>query len=173
MTGLKIKFNQHFRQHKVQLVGQCMLATLIVLLTLVALNMFSNQIVIASIGSTAFTVFTMPHRRFTRPRFIIGGYVVGILVGLVCFWLMEVLSINDYLRLTTYYDEFFGAVAVGMSIFIMVMFNVEHPPATALALGMIINTWTIYTLVTTVLAVMLILLCQYVLRHYLIDLVKS
>nr|NKB47694.1 hypothetical protein [Legionellales bacterium] len=76
-----IRLNQNFKQHKAQFFWQCSLVTLIVLLTLFSLNMLSNQIVIVSIGATAFTVFTMPHRRFTQRRFILGGYLVGIGVG--------------------------------------------------------------------------------------------
>nr|NKB47258.1 hypothetical protein [Legionellales bacterium] len=92
--------------------------------------------------------------------------------GLICFGLMELLAINDSLRLTSHYDELFGALAVGMSIFIMVIFNVEHPPATALALALIINSWTVYSLVVTMLAIIMILFARYMLRHYLVDLVR-
>jgi CBS-domain-containing membrane protein len=41
----------------------------------------------------------------------------------------------------------FGAMAVGLAIFVMVITGTAHPPAAGLALGLILNEWSPLTIV--------------------------
>jgi CBS-domain-containing membrane protein len=61
---------------------QSFLATLSVFTVLYFLSM-QNVVIIASIGATAFIVFTMPDNITAQPRNVIGGQLVGLFFGFV------------------------------------------------------------------------------------------
>lgn len=98
----------------------------IVLFTVLLLLSFEHAVVIASIGSTAFIVFTMPRSITAQPGRVIGGHLVGLVAGSLCALIPQpsmIISVFVY------------SLAVGISILLMVALDVEHPPASGTALG--------------------------------------
>jgi len=76
---------------------------------------------------------------------MIGGYVVGIFSG--C--LMSILF--TAMNLTSSFGAHAGmivcgALATSLAMFLMVVTRTEHPPAAALALGLVLNEWSLLTL---------------------------
>jgi len=163
-------YDSKFKHNKLKYVAQCMLATLSILATLMALNVIENTVVIAAIGSTSFIVFAMPFKQQAAPKFILGGYFIGISVGTICYFLTQVLVIQELYFIQGYFDEFFGALAVGLSIFLMVITDTEHPPAAGLALGLVINEWSIRTVTVTCFAISILIFMRYLFRDKLINL---
>ena len=92
---------------------------MIIFCVLMTLNLVSSDLVIASIASSAFVVFSMPHKVRSQSRYIIGGYCVGLFVGLITYS-FSLLFAENYPLLQHFRDEIFGALAVGISIFLMV-----------------------------------------------------
>ena len=132
-------FDEKFRGNKARYILQCILATLSVLIVLLSLDAMANAAIIAALGASFFIAFTMPEAQVSRPRFLIGGYLVGIAVGSLCHYLSSVpllmqLPISQNLSYAV-----FGAISVGLAIFVMVITNTEHPPAASLALGLVLN----------------------------------
>jgi CBS-domain-containing membrane protein len=130
--GLRI-LDEGFKRHRARYVLQCLLATLVVFVVLLLLDTMSNTTTIAALGASSFIVFTMPHSQISRPRFLIGGYLVGMTAGCLCRGLCLVSA------LTRPSNALFGAIAVGLAIFLMVVTDTEHPPAAGLALGFVLN----------------------------------
>lgn len=64
-----------------------------------------------------------------------------------------------------------GAIAIGLSMFLMVIFNFEHPPATALALGLVTEGYDIRTIIIVFMISGILLLVRRLFRHWLIDLI--
>ncbi|MBN2017565.1 MAG: HPP family protein [Candidatus Cloacimonetes bacterium] len=127
----KTELAQHWKNY----LFQSLFATVSVFLILIILK-FSNAIVIASIGATVFIVFAMPNSVSARPRSIIGGHLTGLLVG----------SLISLIPFSSFYIEILIlAASVGISMFIMVMIDCEHPPAcgTALGIALIGFSWEI------------------------------
>ncbi len=54
--------------------------------------LYNNPIVIASIGATAFIVFSMPNSITAQPRRIIGGHLVGFILG-SCFGVFPFMNV--------------------------------------------------------------------------------
>lgn len=161
-------FDEKFCRNKLRYIGQCLLATLSILLVLLALGVMSNAVVAASLGATAFIAFTMPHRQVCRPRYVLGGYLVGVAAGLACHglagaaWPAILSGVEPKL--------IFGALAVGLAIFAMVVTNTEHPPAAALALGLVLRGASVTIVVVSLAGVAGMLLVQRALKRFLIDL---
>ena len=63
------------------------------------------------------------------------------------------------------------SLAVGASLFIMVVTNTEHPPAAGVAVGTAIADFQVEVMVTVVLGATLLALGRYVLRKWLKSLV--
>ena len=162
-------FDKKFYQNKGKYITQCVFTTVAILMTLLALNVMPNAVVLAAIGATTFIVFSLPHKESSRTRYIVGGYIIGILVGSLCHVFEHNLFPHHYLH--SYYDEIFGAIAVGLSMFFMVILNLEHPPAAGIALGMVLYSWSLTAVAVTIFAISILLYLRYLMRDSLIDLI--
>ncbi len=148
---------------------QCALASLVVLLLLVLLDAVTQTVLIASLGASAFIAFAVPRSLNSAPRNLIGGYLVGMVMGVAMSGLYHVLaplnlSVSSILMIVC------GAVATGMAMFAMVLTRTEHPPAAALALGLVFNEWDATTVVVILLAIIALSAFKQVARPVLRDL---
>jgi CBS-domain-containing membrane protein len=164
--------DQKFRSNKGRYIFQTSLATSSVLLILAALNTISNVAVIAALGASSFIVFCFPHAQVSRPRFLIGGYLIGIVVGSICYWLSRRLPLSAPMNLIPEFSYVvFGAAAVGLSIFLMVVTNAEHPPAASLALGFVrLDEWQLLAVAVVLAGVLGLSLAKKLLKPVLINL---
>lgn len=130
--------------------GQCLLATVTIFVVLLVLDSVTQTVLVASLGASAFIAFTMPHIEASRPRYLLGGYAVGTLSGCVFAVFSGVVTTAVE---TTYGGSHpavalgIAALATGTAIFLMVILDMEHPPAAALALGYTLNEWDAVTIV--------------------------
>jgi len=108
---------------------QSLLATVVVFIVLLLLTA-EHAVVIASIGATAFIVFTMPRNITAKPRRVIGGHLIGLLSGSLCALIPQP---------SIFYSIIAYSLAVGIAIFLMVALDVEHPPSGGTALGIAIT----------------------------------
>ncbi|MEF8879880.1 MAG: HPP family protein [Candidatus Thermoplasmatota archaeon] len=160
----KIKiFDEKFKDNKSKFVFQCILATLTILAVLLFLDILTEIAIITSLGASTMIAFTMPHKYTAASRRIIGGYIVGTVTGLVFYYL-------TFFVPTELDIIVFAAIAVGFSIFIMTMINVEHAPAAGVALGLVIQNWNHMTIIYIVAAVLWMVIVKTLLRNWMIDL---
>lgn len=148
---------------------QCGLATLTILIVLLFLDVVENTAIIATLGASAFIVFTMPKSYSSGRRPLIGGYLVGIAVGCSCHFLSEFPLIASILTTAKMADVVFGSLAVGIAIFIMTVTNTEHPPAAGMALGLVLNQWDYMTILFILGAILLLAATKKALKPVLID----
>ncbi|MFH1847723.1 MAG: HPP family protein [Candidatus Omnitrophota bacterium] len=138
-------FDKKFRGNITGYVLQCCLATLAILVILIFLNIIKYPAIVASLGASCFIAFTMPHTRASKPRALIGGYMVGVIAGTICHFISEasltVQILHDY-KMT---HIALAALSVGLAMFIMVITDTEHAPAAGLALGLVLNEWDLYS----------------------------
>ena len=170
MIKVKDLFDKKFLDNKTRYIIQCLGATFSIMAILTFLNVFTQTALIASLGTSTFIVFAMPSAYSAQPRGIVGGYSVGLVIGSV-FGLMARSPYIASLPLPLVLEyTFFSSMAVGLTIFIMVITNTEHPPAAGLALGLVLNSWDITTLASVLIAVLLLAGLKVFLAPYLIDL---
>lgn len=160
-------FDPKFRRQWHRYLGQCGLATVASVVLLLVFEGIAGDIVIASLGASIFIAFTMPHRRVSSPRFMIGGYVVGAAAGTAAYWLSQV-GWSDPVVVRA--DVVFGALAIGLAIVLMVVTNTEHPPAASVALGLAGEEWSLPALAGVMVGIVLLTLVKRAMRRMLIDL---
>ncbi|MFC1902035.1 HPP family protein [Chloroflexota bacterium] len=139
---------------------QSLLATVMVFIVLLLLTV-ENAVVIASIGATAFIVFTMPRSITAKPRRVIGGHLVGLLAGSLCALIPHSTTLSS---ITVF------ALAVGISICLMVALDVEHPPASGTALGVAITGFSPGVMVTIITSSLVLSLAHHFSKKFLRDL---
>lgn len=149
---------------------QCFLATATVVAVLLILDYTRQAAIVASIGASAFIVFTSPSSQPARFRSLIGGYTVGMIAGIACTFLGR--SIDPLAPCGWMGSPIvMGGVAVGLSIFLMVLTDTEHPPAAAIALALVINRWNGVSLMVIGIAIGMLVLVRYTFKNHLRDLI--
>ena len=123
---------------------QSMIATGICCIMLISLGVIPEAIV-ASLGASTFIVFVAPDTRSAKPRGLLGGQLIGTGAGLICWlpleWGLLTNTVSPRIEIAI-----FGSIAVGLAIFLMVIIDMEHPPAAGTALSLVMAKWTIYTI---------------------------
>jgi CBS-domain-containing membrane protein len=111
----------------------------------------------------------MPQRPISEPRRLVGGYVVGIIVGVLIHNLADIFDAH-YLfdRAMT---VFAGGLAVCLAVFLMTLTDTEHAPATSIALGLVINQWTFKTIGLILVGIVIISAIQRLLKPRMMDLI--
>jgi len=140
---------------------QSFLATLTIFIVLLFLSI-EHAVIIASIGATAFIVFAMPKSITAKPRNVIGGHLVGFLSGFLC----ALIPHPSFL-----YSILIYSFAVGLSIFVMVVTDTEHPPASGTALGIAITGFDLNAAIAVITSAIMLSLAHHFFKPYLRDLV--
>ncbi len=155
--------DDNFLQNKWKYIWQCVIVTFFVGIILVVFDFVVKLAIVTSLGATCFIVFTIPHRNSSKTVFILGGYTVGAVVGSIC---AIITSFTPGIPLSLW-----GAVAIGLSMFLMVVFNFEHPPAAALSLGIVFGGFNIGTIISVYSIAIMFLVVRKLLGKWLIDLI--
>lgn len=150
---------------------QSVMATLAILVILLFLDVIEHTALIATLGSSTFLVFTRPSAYSAHARPLIGGYIIGLGVGALFYYLSLFpgwlsLPLSEH---TVYI--IYAALAVGLAIFLMVITDTEHPPAAGAALGLVLNTWGFKTLMFMLAAVLSLAVLRRALQRFMVDLV--
>ena len=84
--------------------------------------------IVVAIASTVFTVFIIPNSVAATPRKVIGGHVVAVIVGSVLYAILNIPPMDAVANDSGYIIDAIAALSVGLSIFLMVVTDTEHPP---------------------------------------------
>jgi CBS-domain-containing membrane protein len=143
---------------------QSLLATAVIFLIILLFNA-DNNILIASLGATTFIVFAMPNSITANPRNLIGGYLLGVLSGVLFLPIQRCVFIDPLVCHSMVY-----ALAVGLSIFIMVITDTEHPPASGISLSIAMTGFEFSVIGTVIASAVALSLCHTLLKNKLHDL---
>lgn len=139
--------NDKPRVSKTLIAVQSLLAIIAISIILVFVESLTHTAVVIALGASTFIVFAMPRSVVAQPRRLIGGHVMGLVSGLLCYYL---LFVTPFGRLGQNREEIFwfaGALSVGLSIFLMAVTGTGHPPAASTALAFVVQQWSYQTVV--------------------------
>jgi len=158
--------DQNFKNNPRPYLFQSACASLYILLILLVLDTRQNAAIIASVGASVFLVFTTPRQYYACPKALVGGYLVGIILGVFFSWFSRSDMFSATLSLNIRHI-ICGAAAVGISIFLMVITDTEHPPAAGMALSLVLSQWTPATLAFIIGAVVFLSIIKKILNPFL------
>jgi hypothetical protein len=156
LSSVVIEFKNSWKYY----IYQSSIAAMVVLIVFLFLTE-NHAVIVASIGSTAFIVFAMPRSITVEPRRIIGGHMIGVFSGSLFAFIPQ---------LSLFPSAVIFALAVGISIFLMVSTNTDHPPASGTALGIAMGGLTFGVVSAVLLSAVILALSHYFLKAYLRDL---
>lgn len=148
--------DKKFKHNVPRYLLQCALATLIIAIVLVFLDVLTHTATVAALGASSFIAFTMPAYDVSKPRYMIGGYLVGMSTGCFCHFLSLSPWVASLLVSPRTSSVVCSALSVGLAIFLMVVTDTEHAPATSVALGLTLEKWDYLTLVFVLCGIILI-----------------
>ncbi len=155
----------HARENIRPFVFQTLLATEVVVLSMLFLNFFLTEVMVAAIGSTAFVIFTLPRSHASSFRRVVLSHAIcGAMGGLAAqvFLLGLPPLFESALR---------GGLAVGISIFLMTVTDTEHPPAAGTALGFALEGFNLSAYIYVVAMSLILMGFKRVLKPYLRNLI--
>jgi len=158
LTRIRRRFRSLWKNYLIQ----SLLATLVVAIVFTVLSI-EHVVIIASLGSTAFIIFTMPRSNTANPRRVIGGHVIG----LVCGSLLSLIPHTTLLPLSI----MVYSLAVGLSMVLMVALDFEHPPASGTALGIAITGFSPQLMLTVLTGSIVLSIAHVFLKKHIKDLV--
>ena len=151
-------------KHKLRVhVLQSAAAGLFILIMFLAVNYFQNNLAVTSLGASAFIAFSFPSANSSRPRLLIGGYIVGVIIGILCAGLTTLL--DGIPPFPAYIPA--CALAVFVSMLLMTVLNFEHPPAAALAVAITIDSRPVAKGVAGLICIILLCVVKELLKKYL------
>lgn len=167
---MTLDIDRHFRRDDIKRYAmQCGLAGVVVFVLLLVLDAVTQTVLIAALGASAFIAFAVPRSLHSGPRSMIGGYVIGILAGSLMATLNTLINApaaTDHAVMVV-----FGAIAISLAMFTMVVTRTEHPPAAALALGLVLNEWNLLTLFVVLCGVIGLSIIKQLVLPALLDLI--
>jgi len=100
----------------------------------------------------------MPGSIAAQPRSVIGGHLIGLLSGALFTLVPQSLILHPIV---------IYSIAVGVSIFLMVAADTEHPPASGTALGVAMIGFSPSVLIAVVASATLMSLAHHFLKRYM------
>jgi CBS-domain-containing membrane protein len=130
-----------------------------------------NRVIVASLGASFVHCVYHAARAYVEAAVPYRGYVIGIFSAWICSSLSFLLVGNQqFIAFHISCHIFFGALAVGLSVFLMVVTNSEHPPAAALALGLVMDGCPPVSIVVSLTGIITLCLIKAALKRYMINL---
>lgn len=167
---MALDFDRHLRRSNIRRYAlQCGLAGFVVLILLLVLDAVTQTVLIAALGASTFIAFAVPRSLHSAPRNLVGGYAVGILAGASMSLLDTAFNVGPAADHATMIA--FGAIAISLAMFTMVVTRTEHPPAAALALGLVLNEWSLLTLFVVLVGVIALSIVKQLVLPALMDLI--
>ncbi|MBN1857190.1 MAG: HPP family protein [Dehalococcoidia bacterium] len=147
------RFRVGWKAYLLQSAGAGLTTSLILLF----LNL-EHAVVIAALGASAFIVFGRPFDLTARPVNVIGGHLIGFAVGSLCATIPHS---------SMYPTLFCYGLAVGVSVFLMVLLNTQHPPASGTALGIAMRGYSHEAFIAVITITLVLAFVHYVLKPHL------
>tara|TARA_B100000029_G_scaffold54276_1_gene49298 strand:- start:3469 stop:3933 length:465 start_codon:yes stop_codon:yes gene_type:complete len=126
-------------------------------LTLLTYKTDLGVFLIASFGSTMVLLYGYPESPFAQPKNIFFGHLITSLVGIFILYFVK---LPIYVTLP---------IAVGLGVFLMILFNVTHPPAGGNPIIVIMGSVSIdYLLFPIILGTIIVLIFGVILNRLIL-----
>jgi len=166
--------NPNFKENRKIYLFKCFVALFATALVLTSFQFAVKDVILGVVGasslaSSIFIAFALPEAAAAHPKRMVGSYVCAAIIGIVFYYLATYLIVlQDVLSFSATYEAI-GALAVTLTMLLMIMLSLEHPPATGLALGLVIEPWRWSTLLVIMLAIVCIAIIKFLVQPWLLS----
>lgn len=107
-----------------------------------------------SLASSTYTVFGKPSAKAAKPFCMINAYLLAMSVSIILRYVANAFfETHHIVHMTTVpslWTGFLGALAVGISLLLMALLGLEHPPAAGMSLVLVLDVHGYETLVVII-----------------------
>jgi CBS-domain-containing membrane protein len=160
-----------FRRYWYSYLVQGLLATAAMLIILLFVDSIADAALVAGLGSSVVILFVHPSASAARPRSVVGGHALGLVVGIGCSLLVFSSPAGGFIEHSRLLSDFSLALSLGTVILVMAITNTKHPPAAGTVLGMSLQAFDPVRMVVFLVAILMLSIIQYLLRSHLHDLI--
>ena len=170
--------DRKFLAHKMSYLQQSLFAAAYIFAIIVSFGHLARTELLGAVGisaiaSSAFIVFALCDSQVAQTRRLIGGYCISMLIGFVCHIIvfqLDFVGLQSMSLIKEYGVDLMGALAVGLAVLLMSIFDMEHPPAAGFALGLVLEPWNAVSLAVVALALVILAIAQRIFRSMSISL---
>ena len=178
-------FDPNFEVHPWPYIIQISIAGLFMVFIFAAFNLYTQTALVAALAASAFVAFTVPQSHATDARPMLGGYLVGITVGVIFSFMYHSPAVVNAIDsgLPIFFDKLgfavsgqsfmalFAFLSFMTAAFTMAATDTEHAPAIGIAIGLVMNVWTAMTLVFILVGIVFLTLSKKLFERWMIDLI--
>ncbi len=178
-------FDPNFEVHPWPYILQISIAGIFMVFIFAAFNLYTQTALVAALASSAFVAFTVPQSHTTDPRPMLGGYLVGIVVGIIFSAMYHSPAVQNAIEsgVPIFFEKlgfavsgqsfmaFFAFLAFMSSAFTMAATDTEHAPAIGIAIGLVMNPWTYSTLAFIMAGIVFLVVSKKLFERWMIDLI--
>jgi len=160
------------------LIWQPLVAVIFLSIILIFMNHFTQSSILWAVGtgalaSSCFIVFGKPSSAHSMPHKIIGGYIIGILSGVIFHLIAVHFQTAGFHLLGNEDFQMLGitaALSAGFCLVLMSVLKLEHPPAAGMALVLTIELQDYSDILIVLIAAIILASIRWFLRRRLVDL---
>jgi len=102
---------------------QSLLGLVAIAIVLYFVEVLTHAAIVAALGASTFIVFAMPHSITAQPRRLVGGHIIGIVCGSLCYYIFLSGRLGELAGNWEFILWFACALSVGLAIFLMTITN--------------------------------------------------
>ena len=127
---------------------------------------------VSSLASSAFIIFSMPNTEASQDHRVISSYFVNMAIGAIThYFLNYVLGHHAMFSGSGFYIfSLVTALAVSLSLVLMIVLKIKHPPAVGVCIILIINMHRYDVIGVIAFAALLLAVLHYSLKRWMLNL---
>lgn len=124
---------------------------------------------VSSLASSVFIVFTSPTAKSSTEKTLLASYFINMALGSITHYFLRYLLGEHGMFTPTGFEIFsvFAALAVSLSIFIMTLLDVKHPPAVGICIILVIDMRRYYIIAVIAISALVLALLHLSLKRWL------
>lgn len=124
---------------------------------------------VSSLASSVFIVFTSPTSSASTENTILSAYFINMALGAITHYFLRYMLGEQGMFTPAGFDIFsiFAAVAVALSILIMTLLKVKHPPAVGICIILVIDMRRYYIIAVIAISALVLALLHLLLKRWL------
>lgn len=162
--------DEKFRKYPLAYLVQPVMAGLVIMVLMLFQHRLDSSALVAALGASAFTVFTIPHAKSAQSKVLVGGYICGVVAGVACRMLLAAEWLPQPGGDLVIMQIIIAGASVALAMLLMVVLDLEHPPAAAVALGLVVGPWQPWNVAYVMAAITALSLIRHCLTRVLKDL---
>ncbi len=115
---------------------------------------------LSALCASIFIFLVRPESKAANLLHFYSGFLIAIVVGIIFHYLISITGNNVFSAHNSLLFEILSSASVIVTISIFFILKIDHPPAIGMTLGLVLEAWTMESIVVLVIAILLVSLIK-------------